>query len=90
MGGEDFVEVKLSAAGETAGQLAIRGGGYEYVFEPGKTVRVSAAEYRARLEAVQHQGQAAFEIVPAVAKSVADRPARGSRVTNHESPVTEV
>jgi hypothetical protein len=83
MTAEDFVDVKLSAAGEALakdtpelapgetfsgerGEPCVRlaGGNYDYCFQPGKTLRMTAVEFRARLEAAVHQGQPIFEIVP--------------------------
>jgi hypothetical protein len=81
MTAEDFVDVKLSAAGEAmasgpelapgenysgeSSEPCVRiNGGYEYLFQIGKTVRLTAGEFRARLQAMTYQGESVFEIVP--------------------------
>jgi len=92
MTADDYVDVKLSAAGEAlaaatpelapgetfAGErsapcMRMNGGNYEYCFEPGKTLRLTAVEYQARLAATLIGGQAIFEIVPS-AKAGKPRP----------------
>lgn len=65
MTADDFVDVKLSAAGETmaAGCMRIHGGNYEYCFVPGETLRLSAAEFSTRLGSMTHEELPVFEIV---------------------------
>lgn len=66
MTADDFVSVRLTEAGEAAAGrgegacVRVHGANYEYCFEPGKTVRVPAAEFRARLEAKRLDGQKIF------------------------------
>lgn len=70
MGAEDFVYVKLTEAGVAAAGngpaacVRVHGGNYEYVFAPGKTVRVPAGEFRARLAEMRIDGNAIFEAAP--------------------------
>lgn len=65
---EDFVDVKLSPAGEAlaAGCMRIHGGNYEYCFLPGESQRLSAGEFAARLAPARHNGEPVFEVVPEV------------------------
>jgi|GEM_PF-1863645 hypothetical protein len=77
MTAEDFVDVRLTAAGEAAagkGESAcvrVHGSNYQYAFAPGKIVRVAAAEFRARLAETRIDGAQIFEIVKPGAKKSA-------------------
>lgn len=64
---EDFVDVKLSPAGEAlaAGCMRIHGGNYEYCFLPGESQRLSAGEFAARLSSARHNDEPVFEVAPA-------------------------
>lgn len=68
MAGEDFVQVKLSAAGEKAagpgGALRIANGRRAFAFEAGKVLRIERSyEWSAMLARETCEGAPMFEIV---------------------------
>jgi len=62
MTADDFVDVKLTAAAEALAPVRVHGASYEYAFEPGKSVRMPAAEFSSRLEHTRMNGVKLFEL----------------------------
>jgi hypothetical protein len=66
MSGEDFVEVKLSEAGErfaAGAPVGLGGGNYHFRFEPGKSQRVTrAGDWNRVLSREMVEGEPMFEL----------------------------
>jgi hypothetical protein len=80
MAGTDFIEVRMTSAGvefANGGQLALHTARREFVFEPGKPLRVLRAyEWSSILSATYTlKGEPIFEIVPDAASAPSATPA---------------
>ncbi|QNI34534.1 hypothetical protein H7849_11925 [Alloacidobacterium dinghuense] len=58
----DFVDIELTPAAAELKQVRVANGHLNYVFTPGKPVRVLTSEWSRVLSKEQHQGQAIFQV----------------------------